>query len=184
MKRLLCCLSLLAVTFSAAAQAPKAPPASPPATALGSIGGKPISIAYSSPGVKGREGKVFTADGLIKTARGSQYPIWRAGANAATTIVLGGDVKIGSLPVPAGTYTLFVNISDPDNWTLIVNKATGEWGLAYDPSKDLGKTPMTMSTPSSMVENLKWEITDKGNGTGTISLSWENHTATVSVHAH
>jgi len=162
------------------AQAPKGP-ASPPAAAVGTIGSKSVWIAYSSPGVKGREGKIFTKDGLIKTSRGSQYPIWRVGANSATTLILSGKVKIGTLEVPPGAYTLFADISDPSNWTLIVNKATGEWGLGYDSTKDLGKTPMTMSAPSSTIENLKWEIADKGDGTGTITLSWENHTASVAV---
>ena len=183
MKRLLCCLTLLGATLSAAAPAPapKAPPASPAATAAGPIGGKSISIAYSSPKVKGREGHIFSKDGLISKDR--HYPVWRAGANAATTLTLGGDVKIGSLDVPAGTYTLFVDISNPDAWTLIVSKATGEWGLAYDSSKDLGKTEMKMSAPPSMVENLVWTVTDKGNGKGVISLAWENHAASVMVDA-
>jgi hypothetical protein len=193
MKRLLCCLVCCCGIFAAAIPAStqtamnaaklRPAPASPPAMAVGVIDGRSIWIAYSSPGVKGREGKIFTSNGLIKTAGGSQYPIWRTGANSATTLVLSGKVKIGSLDVPAGAYTLFADISDANNWTLIVSKKTGEWGLAYDPASDLGKTKFTMSAPPSMVENLKWEIADKGDGTGTITLSWENHTASVTVDA-
>ncbi len=192
MKRLLCCLTLCCGIFAAATHAsaqamtamPKAP-ASPPAAAVATIGSRSIWIAYSSPGVKGRAGKIFTSDGLIKTAGGSQYPIWRTGANSATTLILSGKVKIGSLVVPAGAYTLFADISDPNNWTLILNKKTGEWRVwSGDPAEDLGKTPFTMSAPSSMVENLKWDIKDNGNGTGAIMLSWENHTATVMVDTH
>ena len=91
------------------------PPKSPPAKATATIGGHEITITYSSPGVKGREGKIFTADGLIKTSRGSQYPIWRAGANSATTLHTDADLMIGDLSVPKGDYTLFVDISDPDS---------------------------------------------------------------------
>lgn len=177
MKRALMCAGvLIAAAFSLSAQ--QNPPASPPETATGMVGGKTVTISYNSPRVKGREGHVFTKDGLIKTARGSQYPIWRAGANAATTLKTEGDLKIGDVAVPAGTYTLFVDISDPDQWTLIINKKTGEWGLAYDPSQDLGKTKMTMSKPGSMVEDLVWKIDG-----GKISLAWENHAASVSVSA-
>jgi hypothetical protein len=175
MKRLLMCAGvLIAATFSLSAQ--QKPPASPPETATGTIAGKAITISYSSPRVKGREGHVFTADGLIKTAHGSQYPIWRAGANAATTLKTGEDIKIGDLAVPAGTYTLFVDISDPDQWTLIVNKKTGEWGLAYDASQDLGRVKMKMSKPLAMVEDLTWTV-----GDGKITLAWENHEASVRV---
>ncbi len=183
MKRLLCCLSLLIFTVSASAQMqkPKTPPLSPSAKVEGTIGGKSISIAYSSPRVRGRAGHLFSKDGRI--SKDPHYPVWRAGANAATTLVLGGDVKIGDLAVPAGTYTLFADISDPDNWTLIVSKATGEWGLAYDSTKDLGRTPMKMSVPPSMIEDLKWSITNHGHGHGVITLAWENHVASVPVDA-
>ena len=79
---------------------------------------------------------------------------------------------------------MFVDISDPDNWTLIVSKDTGEWGLSYDSSKDLGKTPMTMSKPPAMVENLVYTLTDNGGGNGTMTLAWENHSASVSIKAN
>jgi hypothetical protein len=156
-------------------------PASPPANATATIGGKTISITYSSPGVKGREGKLFTKDGQI--GKDPHYPVWRAGANAATTLKTDGDLTIGDLKVPAGTYTLFVDISDPDNWTLIVNKQTGEWGLAYDGSQDLGKTKMMMSKPPALVENLVYALTGSGSK-GTLTLAWENHSASVPIKAN
>jgi hypothetical protein len=181
MKRLLICAgALIAATVSLSAQ--QKPPASPAETASGTIGGKAISISYNSPRVKGREGHIFTKDGLI--SHNPHYPIWRAGANSATTLHADADLKIGDITVPNGTYTLFVDISDPDNWVLIVNKKTGEWGLAYDPSQDLGKTKMKMSKPPAMVEDLKYTITDSGGGSGTITLAWEDHVASVPVSAH
>lgn len=186
MKRVLICTGLLfAATTLLAQQAPpkKAPPKSPPATASATIGGKAISIAYNSPRVNGREGKIFTRDGLIQQTHKS-YPVWRAGANAATTLKTDGDIMIGDLMVPAGTYTLFVDISDPAHWVLIVSKATGEWGLAYDATKDLGKTPMTMSKPPAMVEDLAWTLTDDGGGMGTMTLAWEDVSASVKIMAH
>lgn len=181
MKHLLVCAGLLFAATTVMAQ--QKAPASPPDKATGTIGGHEITITYSSPGVKGREGKIFTDDGLIKTSRGSQYPIWRAGANAATALHTDGDIMIGDVHVPKGDYTLFVDISDANQWTLVVNKKTGEWGLAHDASQDLGKTKMHMSKPSSMVENLKWEIKGDG-GKGTISLAWEDHEGSVPVMAH
>jgi hypothetical protein len=176
MKRLLMCAGML-IAASCSLSAQQNPPASPPATAAGTFAGKSVTITYNSPRVKGREGHVFTKDGLIKTAHGSQYPIWRAGANGATTLMTDADLMIGDLAVPKGTYTLFVDISDPDNWTLIVNKKTGEWGLAYDGTQDLGRVKMQMSKPPAMVESLAWAIDG-----GKISLAWENHTGSVAIH--
>jgi hypothetical protein len=180
MKYLSVCMGLLFAATTLLAQ-PK-PVASPPETASVTIGGKTISINYNSPRVNGREGHLFTSDGKI--SHDPHYPVWRAGANPATTLHTDADLKIGDLDVPAGTYTLFVDISDPAHWTLIVSKATGEWGLAYDASKDLGKTKMTMATPPALVEDLKYTLTDDGGNKGTLTLEWEHVSASVNFSVH
>ena len=184
MKRLFICTGLLlaATTLLAQSKPPAGPPKSPPATESAAIGGKTITITYGSPRARGREGQIFTKGGLI--SHDPHYPVWRAGANAATTLETDADLMIGDLSVPAGTYTLFVDISDPAQWVLIVSKKTGEWGLAYDATQDLGHTKMTMSTPPSPVEDLKYTLTDNGGGKGTLTLAWENVSASVHVQAH
>jgi hypothetical protein len=182
-RRVFLAAALIAATPLLAQNAPKKPPASPPATASATIDGTTITIQYCSPGVKGREGKIFDQGGLIQATHKS-YPVWRAGANSATTLKTSAGIMLGDLMVPEGTYTLFVDISDPNAWTLIVSKDTGEWGLSYDSAKDLGKTKMTMSKPPSMVENLVYTITDDGSGHGTLTLAWEDHSASVPIMAH
>ncbi|HEX4037852.1 MAG TPA: DUF2911 domain-containing protein [Acidobacteriaceae bacterium] len=182
MKRFLMCVGLLALTATTLpAQQQKKPPASPPEKATATVNGNSISILYSSPRVKGREGHIFSKDGLI--SHDPHYPVWRAGANSATTLETDADLTIGDLSVPKGKYTLFVDISDPDQWTLIVNKQTGEWGLAYNGSNDLGKTKMEMSKPPHTIEDLKWTIDLNGNK-GSITLAWEDHSALVPVEVH
>jgi len=181
MKHILVCMGLLLAATAVIAQQ-KAPPKSPPATASVTVNGKSITITYSSPRVNGREGKIYTKDGLI--SHDPHYPVWRGGANAATTLKTDADLTIGDLSVPAGTYTLFVDISDPANWVLIVNKKNGEWGLAYDSTQDLGKTKMTMSAPPLLVEDLTYTITDNGGGKGTLTLAWENVSASVPIQVH
>jgi DUF2911 family protein len=180
MKCLSVCMGFLLAATALFAQ--QKPMASPPATASVTIDGKTITIKYNSPRVKGREGHIFTSDGQI--SHDPHYPVWRAGANAATTLHTDANLKIGDIDVPAGTYTLFVDISDPASWTLIVSKATGEWGLAYDPSKDLGKTKMMMATPPSLVEDLSYTLTDDKAHKGTLTLAWEHVSASVNFWVH
>jgi len=168
--------ALLATVGTISAQGPTASPA---ATASKTIDGKAISITYNSPKVKGREGKLFGKDGRI--AEDPNYPVWRAGANAATKLHTDADLQIGDLSVPKGDYTLFVDLSDPDNWALIVNKQTGQWGLKYDKSQDLGQTKLTMSKPPALVEDLKYTITGNGGNKGTLTLAWEDHVASVPI---
>jgi len=180
MKRLLVCTGLLIVAAALSAQ--QGPPKSPPATASATIGGHAVTITYSAPAVKGRAGHIFSKDGLI--GQDPSYPVWRAGANAATVLHAEGDLMLGSLMVPKGDYSLWVDISDPDHWVLIVNKQSGQWGRTYDPAKNLGTAKMTMAKPGALVEVLKYEITDGGDGMGKLTLSWEDHSASVAVMAH
>ena len=144
------------------------------------IGGKTISIKYSAPAVNNRVGKLFGKDGTIGSD--DHYPVWRAGANAATAFHTDADLDLGGLTVPKGDYTLFVNLANPASWELIVNKQTGQSGLDYDAKQDLGRVKMTMSKPPALVETLKYTLTDKGGGAGELRLEWENHVATVPLH--
>ena len=174
MKDLLICISigaLLGTANLASAQQ------SPGATETVTIGGNAITITYSSPRVRGREGKLFGKDGRI--GQDGTYPVWRAGANAATAFHADATLDLGGLAVPSGDYTLFVNLADPNNWELIINKQTGQWGLSHDQAQDLGRVKMTMSKPSTMVENLKYTLSDEGGNQGKLTLEWENHSASV-----
>jgi DUF2911 family protein len=152
---------------------------SPPARATAMIGGKSVSVQYSAPSVRGR--KIFGDGGLL--SRDPTYPVWRAGANASTTFKTEGALDVGGLSVPAGNYSLYVNVKDPEQWELVISKATGQWGLTYPgPSSDLGRVKMTMSRPPALVETLKYTLTDKGGGAGELRLEWEHHAASVALH--
>jgi len=149
---------------------------SPPAQTSVTIAGKTITIKYSAPSVRGRQ--IFGPGGLI--SHDKTYPVWRAGANAATSLHTDAALDIQGLHVPAGNYTLFVNIEDPNQWDLIVSKDTGEWGLAYNKADDLGRVKMTMGTPPDLVEVYKMTLSETGANSGKLELAWEHHTATVS----
>ena len=151
---------------------------SPGAEASGTIAGKPITIKYSSPSVRGRQ--IFGDGGVV--SKDSTYPVWRAGANAATTLQTGVNLEIGGLNVPAGTYALYVLVKDPENWKLIVNKQTGQNGDSYDVSMDLGRVDMKMEKPQAPIEKLTYTITANGT-TGKLQLEWENHIASVTIRA-
>jgi hypothetical protein len=147
---------------------------SPAASTEVTVGGKTISIKYSAPSVRGR--KIFGDGGLIS---GDQnYPVWRAGANAATSLETTGTLTRGKLSVASGKYTLFV-LLDKAGWQLIVNKQTGQSGLDYDAKQDLGRVPMTMGKPPALVEKYKMTLSSPGAGKGKLTLEWENTTASV-----
>ena len=146
-------------------------PLSPPAKAEGKLGGKNITIDYSAPSKRNR---VIMGE-LVPYGK-----VWRTGANAATTLKTDADLTIGDLAVPAGTYTLY-SIPGEKEWTLIVNKQTGQWGTNYDQSQDLGRVKMTVKPVKDTVETFVIGVTPSGGNKGALTLTWENTQASVPV---
>jgi hypothetical protein len=131
--------------------APGKPLASPAATATTTLDGKSITIKYNTPSMRGRK----IMGGLVPYGQ-----VWRTGANPATTLITAADLKIGTLDVPAGTYTIYSVPAAPGTpWQLIINKQTGQWGTTYTPGMDLGRTPMTEKpvAPSQEVMSISFE---------------------------
>ncbi len=154
------------------AQQDKSNRPSPPAKAECKLqGGKAITIDYSSPRAKGR--KIFGA--LVPYGQ-----VWRAGANEATTFVVGSDVTVGGKAVPAGSYTLFT-IPAEDKWTLVISKKTGEWGTAYPGTdNDLARIDMRVSKLASPVENFTIALDQAAAGC-TLKMEWETTEASVDI---
>jgi Protein of unknown function (DUF2911) len=143
------------------------------------IGGKSIAITYSSPKVNGRVGKLFGKDGRI--GQDPTYPVWRAGANAATKFHTDADLDVGGLFVPKGDYTLYVDLADPAKWQLVINKQTGQWGLTYNKDQDLGRVSMSIAKPSALIEDLKYTLSEEGGKKGKLTLAWETVVASVPI---
>jgi hypothetical protein len=172
MKHTLLLILLIAAVTAAFAQAQ-----SPAATASVTINGKAISIKYSAPSVRGRQ--IFGEGGLV--SKDGTYPVWRAGANSATSLHADADLDIAGLQVPKGDYTLYVMVKDPEKWQLIVNKQTGQWGLTYNQAQDLVRVPMNMSKPPAPIETYKITLSDAGGGKGKLQLEWDKYIASVPI---
>jgi len=149
-------------------------PASPPANTSVTINGKTIAIKYSAPSMRGR--KIFNGTGALQP----DNTIWRAGANEATALHTDADLDIGGLTVPKGDYTLFVWL-DPQQWKLVINKQTGQFGTEYHQEQDLGRVAMTMSKPPAPIETYKMTLSSAGGNKGKLQLEWENVIASVPV---
>ena len=172
-KTLALSLSLAFLAAIAVAQEPKKP-LSPPAHTSVKLGGKTITIDYSAPSKRNR---VIMGE-LVPYGK-----IWRTGANAATTLKTEGDIMIGNLHVPAGTYTLFT-IPNKKEWTLIVNKQTGQWGTNYDEKQDLGRVAMKVRPAKKTIETFKIDLRANTKNAGTLCLQWEDAETVVDVVAH
>jgi predicted RNA-binding protein (virulence factor B family) len=156
-------IALVTVTFVNAQNKP----ASPAATATGKINGATISINYSSPSVKGR---VIWGE-LVPFNK-----IWRAGANAATTIETDKDLVVEGEKLPAGKYSFFV-IPNEKECVIIFNKVAKMSGTNnYDEKEDQLRVTVKQQMADSSTESLVYNINKNS-----IVLSWEKWNIPVSV---
>ncbi len=168
----ICTVVVVAAVCLVAAQ--QKPPLSPPAETSVTIAGKTITIKYSAPSVRGRQ--IFGDGGVV--SKDKTYPVWRAGANSATSLHTDADLMIKDLAVPKGDYTIFALVNTAP-WQLIINKQTGQWGLTYNQAQDLGRVPMDMSKPPAPIETYKMTLSSTGPNAGTLQLEFENYIASV-----
>jgi len=145
--------------------------ASPHEEVKATIGGKNITITYGRPYKKGRD--IF--GGLVPWGE-----VWRTGADEATTFTTDGDLTVGDLKVPKGTYALFTLPAQKD-WQLIINKTAKQWGaFKYDSKADLGRTRLTVSASEKPIEQFTISI-DAAGKKGALKLAWDKTIATVEI---
>jgi Protein of unknown function (DUF2911) len=163
-------------------------------------GGKWIEITYGRPLQRGRDlfgsganyGKAANdvgAPGLPPP------PVWRAGANMSTRLKTEVPLVFAGKSVPAGEYSLFIDLVKPTEWTLIVSSwaaqtkfdpkdKTALWGAyGYTPDKDVARVPMKVETLPFAVDQLTWTFLDMTNDSGRIALIWGNTLASTPFKA-
>lgn len=136
---------------------------SPAASVSQNLGLTRVEVTYHRPAVKGR------------TIWGDLVPfgqVWRAGANDATTIFFGSDVKVAGNPVPKGTYALFLQ-PGKERWTVILNKDSAQWGAYfYKADRDQLRFEVTpRSAPHQ--ERLAYSLDLADRDTALVSFRWE-----------
>ncbi len=130
-----------------------------------------MTVNYSSPAIKGR------------TVWGELVPydkVWRTGANEATLVTFSKDVMVEGQRLPAGKYSLYT-IPGQKEWTVILNKQTGQWGTQYDQGQDALRVKVKPVAAKEMSERMKIDVQEKGKNTGAITINWEKMSVPVSV---
>jgi len=145
---------------------------SPPAKAACKFAdGKTITVAYSSPRMRGR--KIFSD--LVPFGE-----VWRTGADNATSFVTKADLIAGGKNIPAGSYTLFT-LPTQSKWILIISKQTGEWGIPYPGEKfDFARMEMKVSRLTSPLEKFTISF-DQAGTSCTMKLDWETTRASIDI---
>jgi hypothetical protein len=190
-------IGLAAVVAAAVANAQDSRPSSPRGTAATQVGGqwvkgergqryqdgKWIELTYGRPIRRGRELWGSGADYGKTLLAGA--PVWRAGADVSTQLKTEVPLQLGGKTVPAGTYTLFIELKSQTDWALIVSSwaaqekydasnKTALWGAYnYTPDKDIARVPMKVEKIPMSVDQLTWGFTDVTASGGKLVLWWD-----------
>ena len=151
-------------------------------------GGKWIEVTYGRPLQRGRDlfGSGENYGKAINDVGAPGFPpppVWRAGANQSTRLKSEVPLVFGGKTVPAGEYSLFIDLK-PSEWTLIVSNWAAQpkfdpqdknalWGAyGYTPDKDVARIPMKVDTLPFGVEQLTWSFLDMRPDAGRLALMW------------
>ena len=152
-------------------------------------GGKWITINYGRPILRGRTGIFGEGENYGRRANAGA-PVWRAGANMSTRFKTEADLMFGESKLPAGEYSLFVELKAA-GWIMIFsnhkakerprNPGEGIWGsYGYSKEKDVIRVPMTLRKMPLSVDQLTYNFFDVKKDGGDIALMWETTMATTS----
>ena len=181
---------LIAASTFVLAQGRGGRPASPAGDASTVINGKWIDLTYGRPLKRGRD--VFPAGAdYAKITHTDGAPVWRAGANVTTRLKTEAPLVINGKTVPAGEYSIFIDVKSATDWTFIVsnwpaqtrydpNNKEALWGsFGYTPDKDVVRAPMKIDALPHAVDQLTWEFLDMTDAGGLIAISWDKVMASV-----
>lgn len=147
-----------------AQQRQRRPRLSPKAGVSNVIGLTEVAMSYSRPGVKERE----IWGGLVPWDA-----VWRAGANEATTIEFGDDVKVNGEAIKAGKYSLWLIPAEEGDWTWVFNTKPDVGGMEHDASADTLKIMATPRKAPAHVERMMFSFRNLQPTSAEVVLSWE-----------
>jgi hypothetical protein len=146
-------------------------------------GGKWIVVDYSRPLLRGRK-NIFGSGAEYGKVVSDGAPVWRAGANATTTLTTQVPLLLGGKTIAPGVYNVFVDLK-PDNWSLVLN--TQERQPRYDPNdkvklygaynydskQDVVRVPMRMETSDVTIEQFTIGFVNATDRGVTMLMVWE-----------
>lgn len=182
-------MTLVAAATLVTAQEPR--PASPRGTSATQLGEKGpwIEITSGRPIKRGRD--LWGSGAAYGQTLAARAPVWRAGADVSTRLKTDVPLQIGGKGVPAGEYSLFIDLKSPADWTLIVSswaaKKAGRdpekdalWGAYnYTPDKDVARVAMKVDKLPLSIDQLTWGFADVTAAGGQLVLMWDTVVATA-----
>ncbi|MGK7312439.1 MAG: DUF2911 domain-containing protein [Candidatus Longimicrobiales bacterium M2_2A_002] len=131
------------------------------------VGTGRIKVCYSRPSLRGRT--------MIGGEAVPYGQLWRTGANEPTTLHTSVPLSIAGIEVGPGSYSLYTIPREDEDWTLIVNASTSQWGhegrYPGVQDQDIGRTEVTAESTEETVEQFTIRLMEDGGG---LVLEWQN----------
>ena len=152
-------------------------------------GGKWIVVDYSRPMLKGRP-NIFGSGAEYGKAVMAGAPVWRAGANATTTLTTQVPLVVGGKRLGPGVYNVLVDLK-PAAWTLILStqerqpafdpndKVRLSGANNYDPKFDVARVPMQVDTVDYRLESFTITVLNVSDTSAVLAMVWDNVAATA-----
>jgi hypothetical protein len=159
-------IAIAALTSTGVNAQLKVPAPSPLQTVKQAFALSDITVEYSRPSARGR---VVFGD-VVPFGK-----VWRTGANNATKITFGEDVKVEGMDVKAGTYAIYT-IPNKDSWEIMFYKDLTLGGNVEEYKKEnelirFVVKPVTMS--GDKVETFSIDFSEMNANNTKIELVWE-----------
>lgn len=151
--------------------------------------GKWIEISFGRPILRGRT-NIFGAGATYGKDLNGGAPVWRAGANNTTRLRTEVPLVIGGKTVPAGEYSVFIDLKE-GAWTFILSNWAAQttydpqnkaalWGsYNYTADKDVVRAPMKLMKTTVSVEELTWGFVNVTAAGGELAMWWDKEMATL-----
>lgn len=162
---------VLLSSLSMEAQQLKTPAPSPTQTVQQDFGISTVQLIYSRPGMRGR--KIF--GDLVPYGK-----VWRTGANSATRIKFNDDVTIGGQALKAGEYALFT-IPNENEWDVIINKGTANWGTEYKQEDDLVRVKVKPARLNDAVETFTMQFDNVKPASADLKIMWDKTAVAIPI---
>lgn len=139
------------------------------------IDGTNFAIEYSRPSLRGRTRAELW---------GEQIPhgtSWTPGANWATTFESNKDFTMAGVPVPAGKYSLWMQV-EPEAWEFILDPRDSLFHTVHpEPTDDQIRFPVIPGTAPSSVETLAWSFPAVRSTGADLRMQWGTLTIDVEI---
>ena len=109
--------------------------------------------------------------------------LWRFGANEPTIIHLDVAASIAGAQVEPGSYSLYAIPREGEDWTLIVNRSTSQWGhegqyTAEVEAEEVARVTVETEAIEEPVESFTIRAADDGSG---LVAEWQNSRVHIPV---